>query len=247
MKDTSPCVKNGILCNNSGECHCGECICEKSKEFEYIGKHCQNAITSCDNYKDAVIYNAIMESPNLSWLDGIETETEREGEKKSKTAKKPSASRVEEIEKIYDFVPVSKISGKDANCRALLEDYASPELEDCWIQYSYDIVERSKLDDRTNETEITKFVRIEYETFDPTTHCPISISTGAVVGIIAGGIALIGIILLLIWKGIMMYLDMKEMKAFKQDIRNNRFWTEENPLYEGAATTQTNPLKNSAM
>ena len=45
----------------------------------------------------------------------------------------------------------------------------------------------------------------------------------------------------------MMYLDMKEMKAFKQDIRNNRFWTEENPLYEGAATTQKNPLKNSAM
>ena len=169
MTDVSPCIKDGVMCNNSGYCECGECQCQKTREFEYIGKYCQNAITSCDNYKDAVIYQAIENTPTLSWLEGIETEKDPDpkllmttiDDDDDKTAKKPSVSRVKDIEKIYEFEAVKTIS-KDTNCRALLEDFANPEYEDCWIQYSYEITEKTVVDSRSNVTTYSKGIRIEY-------------------------------------------------------------------------------------
>ena len=64
-------------------------------------------------------------------------------------------------------------------------------------------------------------------------------------GIITGTIVLLGLLLLLLWKMVMKYLDRQELLAFNKDIMNNKFWKEENPLYTPAETTTKNPVANT--
>jgi len=184
-------------------------------------------ITDCGRHNENVLSVAIKGEENgLEYVEGQELDQEK----------------LARVERMYNMttkptLPKDLPPGQ-TSCRALLEDKVTGPYEDCWIDYHFKITRRSP-------NSNSKVIQITYEPFDSTKHCPISISTGAVMGIITGTIVLLGLLLLLLWKMVMKYLDRQELLAFNKDIMNNKFWKEENPLYTPAETTTKNPVANT--
>jgi len=186
-------------------------------------------MTSCDRHKDAVLMEAIATTESLKWIEGQEIKGDRQAE----------------LDEIYEITSRGTLDSAEKNCRALLDGKVAAPYEDCWVEFHYAINTITHKDLSTNTTTNKKVIKVTIEDFDTIRHCPITISTGAVVGIITGAIVLLGLILLCIWKAIMMYLDKQELKAFNKDIMNNKFWKEENPLYTPAEYTTDNPVADS--
>ncbi|XP_076837538.1 integrin beta-1-like [Brachyhypopomus gauderio] len=99
------------------------------------------------------------------------------------------------------------------------------DVNDCWIFFTYE-------EGRSSEPQLT--VAKTHECYTNQNIIPI------VAGVI-GGIVLIGLALLLIWKLLMIIHDRREFAKFEKEKMNAKWDTTLNPIYKSAVTTVVNP------
>lgn len=71
--------------------------------------------------------------------------------------------------------------------------------------------------------------------------CPEGPNVGAIVGGSLAAVALIGLLLLLLIKGIIYAKDLKEWRRFEKEQQRRQWAKGENPLFQKATTTVANP------
>ncbi|XP_013782118.1 integrin beta-PS-like [Limulus polyphemus] len=74
--------------------------------------------------------------------------------------------------------------------------------------------------------------------------CPEPVNVAAIVGGVIGGIVLIGLLLLLIWKILTSIHDRREYAKFEKERAMAKWHAGDNPLYKEATTTFKNPMYN---
>ncbi|KAF7243710.1 Integrin beta-2 [Varanus komodoensis] len=79
---------------------------------------------------------------------------------------------------------------------------------------------------------------------DPNKECPVPPNVAAIVGGTIAGVALIGLILLLIWRLLTELIDRREYHRFEKEKSKAKWNDADNPLFKSATTTVVNPRFN---
>ncbi|KAH0621752.1 hypothetical protein JD844_023371 [Phrynosoma platyrhinos] len=102
------------------------------------------------------------------------------------------------------------------------------DSQNCWIYYSISQMDGEKYS----------------VTINPNKECPEPPNVGAIVGGTIAGIALIGLLLLLIWRLLTELIDRKEYHRFEKEKSKAKWNDADNPLFKSATTTVVNPRFN---
>ncbi|KAI4871320.1 hypothetical protein NFI96_028278 [Prochilodus magdalenae] len=121
------------------------------------------------------------------------------------------------------FFNLTKVKTKEELPRPF--DCKERDDNDCYFFFTYD----------ANKTSGAHVVLAE------TVECYTGPELIPVVGGVIGGIVLIGLALLLIWKLLMIIHDRREFAKFEKEKMNARWDTTQNPIYRSAVTTVVNP------
>ncbi|NXW51045.1 ITB2 protein, partial [Nyctiprogne leucopyga] len=81
-------------------------------------------------------------------------------------------------------------------------------------------------------------------TFDPEKECPEPPNIALIVGSTVAGVALIGLLLLLLWRLLMELFDRREYRRFEKEKSKAKWNDADNPLFKSATTTVVNPRFN---
>ncbi|XP_014790512.2 integrin beta pat-3-like [Octopus bimaculoides] len=126
--------------------------------------------------------------------------------------------------KICDYKLVTIVDQLDA-ANNDTKKKCTVEVDECYVHYliisDYDT---DKIDVKKKQ-DCTELINI----------------TWLVVGII-GGILLIGVLVLIIWKGFTTYYDRREMARFESEQKKAQWHPQGNPIYHPASTTFENPV-----
>lgn len=72
--------------------------------------------------------------------------------------------------------------------------------------------------------------------------CPEPLDITPIVAGIIGGVLLIALAILLLWKIITVIYDRREFSRFNEDIKKCKWSQEDNPVYKSATTDHMNPM-----
>ncbi|KAL3831699.1 hypothetical protein ACJMK2_023420 [Sinanodonta woodiana] len=238
--DFSCSYHNDLLCGGRGMCKCGVCQCNEG----FTGDACE-CPTSTDPCKVAngEICNGVGQckcgscicNASLSYrgptCEECPTCPGKCDENKACAlcvAFQTGPYTKEECdEKCKHVTPVTKIDEDELSKKPLMSlcQYEDDE-DDCVFFFTYEYRQGNKV---TVEVQKTKV-------------CPESVNILAIVLGTIGGIVLVGLILLLIWKLFTTIHDRREFAKFEKETQNAKWDTGENPIYQQATSTFKNPM-----
>lgn len=228
---------NGMLCGGEdrGMCSCGMCICKD--KYEGPACQCEKSIEGCSNRGRAVCSGRGKCQCNTCKCNAGYT-----GQVCDKCPGCPSpcpnyASCVE----CLAFGTGQKAKTCSGDCRTLnitrkvksFEENDKPcrekDSENCWM--SFLMIQ----EDGEENYSITVLENRE---------CPQPPSIIAIVGGTVAGVALIGLLMLGIWKLITEVYDRREYSRFEKEQAKSKWHNADNPLFKSATTTVVNPRFN---
>ncbi|XP_053373314.1 integrin beta-PS-like isoform X4 [Mercenaria mercenaria] len=237
--DYSCSYHNNQLCGGHGRCSCGDCLCEEGYEGDACecpmsnatcmtsggvlcngNGVCECGVCKCDadsHFKGPTCEECptcpgkCQENKDCALCKGFQT-----GDYTTEQC----------LEKCAHVTPVDSIDEDEVNrndqknmCQF------SDEEDDCRYFFTYEYVENNKVVVEVQKTKV----------------CPESVNILAIILGTIGGIVLVGLILLLIWKLWTTIHDRREFAKFEKETQNAKWDTEGNPLYNPATTTFHNP------
>ncbi|XP_042282583.1 integrin beta-2 [Thunnus maccoyii] len=220
------------LCGGNGKCNCGKCECDPG--FEGSACQCKVSTEGCLTLNNTVCYgrgsckcnrcecNEGYQRPRcqtcLGCPDPCQTKMnciECLGFNSGPFKKNCSVACSKNI---YHRM-VDKFTMSSKQCQ-------QKDTEGCWIKF--------KLDQLVGEDNYEAEILNQRD-------CPEPPSVTAIIGGSIAGVALIGILLLLIIKFLIYMKDMKEFKKFENEKKKSKWAEADNPLFQNATTTVTNP------
>ncbi|KAF4087153.1 hypothetical protein AMELA_G00092400 [Ameiurus melas] len=216
------------LCGGNGECRCGECRCNEGYEgtacqCKKSNEFCETGKTICHGRGKCVCNQCVCERR----YKGITCET-------CPTCELPCQE-----------------SGSCVECKAF---GTGPFEKNCSMSCSHlDIEEVEKLPKRECQVKDKEGCRMifsmtEQDGFDKyfvkvlkDRECPEGPNVALIVGGSLAGVALIGLLLLILIKGIFYFKDLKEWRRFEKESQRREWAKGENPLFQKATTTVANP------
>lgn len=220
------------LCGGNGKCNCGKCECDPG--FEGSACQCKVSTESCLTINNTVCYGRGSCKCNrceckegyqrprcqtcLGCPDPCQTKMnciECLGFNSGPFKKNCSVACSKNI---YHRM-VDKFTMSSKQCQ-------QKDTEGCWIKF--------KLEQLVGEDNYEAEILNQRD-------CPEPPSVTAIIGGSIAGVALIGILLLLIIKFLIYMKDMKEFKKFENEKKKSKWAEADNPLFQNATTTVTNP------
>ncbi|KAL4222041.1 Integrin beta-1 [Mactra antiquata] len=237
--DYSCSFDNNLLCGGHGRCNCGTCECEAG----FTGDACEcpqsnatcltsgdvlcNGVGECicgvckcnadSSYKGPTCEECptcpgkCTENKMCALCRGFQTGTYTAEECTEK------CTHV----KLVNVIDEEQVKADDDLHMCQFND----EEDDCRYFFTYRYVENNEVAVEVQKTKL----------------CPESVNILAIVLGTIGGIVLVGIIFLLIWKLWTMVLDRRECAKFEKETQNAKWDTGENPIYQQATSTFKNP------
>ncbi|XP_054471925.1 integrin beta-2 [Anoplopoma fimbria] len=220
------------LCGGNGKCNCGKCKCNE----DYEGSACQCRVSDegCRTLNDTVCYGRGTCKCNrceckkgyqhprcqtcLGCPDPCQTKLnciECLGFESGPFKKNCSVACSKSI--YHEMVDQSTIQSKKCQQK---------DSEGCWIKFNLDQL----VGEDNYKAEILK-----------QRDCPEPPSVSAIIGGSIASVALIGILLLLLIKLLIYMKDLKELRKFENERKKSKWAEADNPLFQNATTTVTNP------
>ncbi|XP_054832834.1 integrin beta-2 [Eublepharis macularius] len=226
-------LHDGQICGGEGRgrCDCGKCKCNTG--FEGSACHCRSTTDGCVDEKGSVCSGrGKCECNTCHCQNGYQ----RPYCKDCPGCPSPCARYSSCVECLaFESGPLQK------NCSTACSNIRlTPKLKDsracrekdsqnCWI--SYEIVQ---------EVGEEKYSM----KFNPEKECPEPPNVAAIVGGIIAGVALIGLLLLIIWRFVTELIDRREYRRFEKEKAKAKWNDADNPLFKSATTTVVNPRFN---
>ncbi|XP_074857627.1 integrin beta-2 isoform X2 [Carettochelys insculpta] len=223
-------VHNGQLCGGEarGHCDCGLCKC--STGFEGSACQCKQSNDGCMNSQGNVCSGrGHCQCNRCQCHHGYQPPLCLE----CPGCPSPCSQYISCVEcKAFGSGPFQK------NCSAAcsnITESSSPEgswscrekdSENCWISY------RMRQEDGEKKYSIN---------VDAKRECPQPPNIAAIVGGTVAGVALIGLLLLVIWRLVVEALDRREYHRFEKEKSKAKWNDADNPLFQSATTTVMNP------
>ncbi|XP_053184417.1 integrin beta-2 isoform X2 [Scomber japonicus] len=231
--DDESCEKfQNQLCGGHGECKCGDCICDA--DFEGSACECRKSDQACRTPDNTVCYGrgkckcnrceceGGYQRPNcqkcIGCPDSCQTKLnciECLGFESGPFKKNCTVA----CSSILHYQMVDRLTLSSKECK-------QKDSEGCWIKF--------KLDQLVGKDNYTAEIQKQKE-------CPEPPSVTAIIGGSVAGVAVIGILLLMLLKLLIYMKDMKEWKKFENEKKKSKWAEADNPLFQDATTTVTNP------
>nr|XP_005899039.1 PREDICTED: integrin beta-2 [Bos mutus] len=211
---------SSIICSGLGDCICGQCVCHTSDvpNKKIYGQFCECDNVNCERYDGQVCGG---ENPPLPAATPPNPARAH--------APAPRSPCTECLK--FDKGPFAKNCSAACGQTKLL---SSPvpgrkckerDSEGCWMTYT--LVQRDGRD--------------RYDVHvDDMLECVKGPNIAAIVGGTVGGVVLVGILLLVIWKALTHLSDLREYHRFEKEKLKSQ-WNNDNPLFKSATTTVMNP------
>ncbi|MCI4378656.1 hypothetical protein PGIGA_G00218320 [Pangasianodon gigas] len=216
------------LCGGKGDCRCGECKCNEGYEGTACqcmksDESCQTGKTVCHGRGKCVCNQCVCERG----YKGLRCDT-------CPTCELPCQVSGSCVEcKAFGTGPFEK--NCTASCTHLevivvenlgRKDCRVKDREGCWMSFSMTV--------QDGFDKYTVNVLKDRE-------CPEGPNVALIVGGSLAGVALIGLLLLILIKAIFYFKDLKEWKRFEKEAQRRQWAKSENPLFQKATTTVANP------
>ncbi|RXM27970.1 Integrin beta-2 [Acipenser ruthenus] len=223
-------LNNGKLCGGHGKCDCGKCLCEEN----YQGSACQclKSDEVCKNANGTVCSGrGHCECNVCKCKPGYQPPFCGE----CPACPSPCPKYAACIECLgFQRGPYSKNCSKacshitHTNVDKVVNRKVCKEKdsENCWMIFI--------MEELDGENQYKAIISNERE-------CPEPPNIAAIVTGTVAGVALIGLLLLLIWKIIAFLHDRQEYRKFEKDKANAKWNKADNPLFKEATTTTMNP------
>ncbi|XP_036425194.1 integrin beta-2 [Colossoma macropomum] len=262
---------NGTECEGRGDCECGVCKCHLTEAGNsYYGPHCECDDEHCEKYQNKLCGgNGDCKCGECKCKDGFEgtacqckksndgclTRSGSECHGRGKCmCNQCSCERGYKGPKCETCHTCSVPCQKSGSCIECLGFGSGPFQKNCTESCSHLKAETEekllKSDCRVKDHEgcWMSFTMTEQDGFDKynvkilkTRECPEGPNVGAIVGGSLAGVALIGLLILLLIKGLIYVKDLKEWKRFEKEQQRRKWADGENPLFQKATTTVANP------
>ncbi|XP_076858565.1 integrin beta-2 [Brachyhypopomus gauderio] len=216
------------LCGGNGKCRCGECQC--SEGFEGTACQCKKTNDAC------VTGESECHGRGKCLCNQCVCQRDYKGPKceKCHTCQLPCQDVGKCIECLaFGTGPLEKNCSQSCTHlqqkqveKLISSDCRVKDHEGCWIFFSM--------------KELDGFDKYYVEILKDR-ECPEGPNVTAIVGGSLAGVALIGLLLLLIIKGIIYAKDLKEWKNFEKEKQRSQWAKGDNPLFQKATTTVANP------
>ncbi|XP_057708354.1 integrin beta-2 [Corythoichthys intestinalis] len=220
------------LCGGNGKCNCGKCECYPG--FEGSACQCTKSEEGCRTPNNTICYGRgdckcnrcecknTYQRPHcqkcLGCPDPCQVKSnciECLGFQSGPFNKNCSAACRESV--LHEMVDQFTIASKLCKQR---------DTNGCWMKF--------KLDQLFGEDKFMAEILKERE-------CPEPPSVAAIIGGSIASVALIGILLLLLIKLLIYMKDLKEFRKFENEKKKSKWAEADNPLFQNATTTVTNP------
>ncbi|XP_030310123.1 integrin beta-2 isoform X2 [Calypte anna] len=226
---------NGFLCGGKerGSCDCGKCKC--SEEYEGSACQCKKSTEGCLNARRNVCsLRGTCHCNQCQCWEGYQPPLCEE----CPGCPSPCSKYVSCVEcKAFQSGPFEKNCSqacpniqvaegltkekKSKHCR-------EKDSQNCWITFRM----------------IQEDGDMYSATYDPKKECPEPPNVALIVGGTVAGVALIGLVLLLIWRLLMELFDRREYRRFEKEKARAKWNDADNPLFKSATTTIVNPRFN---
>ncbi|XP_060087487.1 integrin beta-2 [Heteronotia binoei] len=227
-------LHDGRVCGGEerGGCDCGKCKCKPG--FEGSACHCRSTTDGCVNEKGNVCSGrGKCECNTCHCRNGYQ----RPFCKECPGCSSPCAKYSSCIEcRAFSSGPLGKNCSQACSNIFLQATLPSgskacreKDSENCWISY--------KMFQEDGEEQYSVIVNPERE-------CPEPPNIAAIVGGIIAGVALIGLLLLIIWRFVTELIDRREYRRFEKEKAKAKWNDADNPLFKSATTTVVNPRFN---
>lgn len=219
---------NNKLCGGNGECKCGRCKCRPGYDGEAC--ECETSVQSCKTDDSSVCHGRGSCRCNRCRCEGGYQPPYCE---KCPSCPDPCPGKLPCIECLaFDLGPLKKsCSSSCSNVSVQVVEQLSSdrrcELKDsegCWLRY--------RLTQLTGRDHYSALVLQDRD-------CPPSLT--AIVSAAVASVALVGLLLLLLVKLLIHLNDLKEFRKFENEKKKSRWAEADNPLFQNATTTVTNP------
>ncbi|XP_018429813.1 PREDICTED: integrin beta-2-like [Nanorana parkeri] len=221
---------NNMVCGGQGICNCGNCICNNG--YEGSACQCLKSTKNCKNTRGSIcsgrgrcecnkcICKEGYILPFCETCPGCPSQCPRFGPCVECYIKQGEQSS-RNCTHACPSVTAEKVDQltEETFCR-------EKDSENCWMQYA--------LRENDGEDQYTIKYTLKRE-------CPEAPNVYAIVGGTFGGVLLIGVICLLIWKCITYITDRKEYERFEKEKQKAKWNKNINPIFSTATTTVQNP------
>ncbi|KAM9487418.1 integrin beta-2 [Clarias gariepinus] len=216
------------LCGGNGTCRCGNCICNDDYDgpacqCKKSNEGCQTGETVCHGRGKCVCNQCICESPfkgiHCDDCTGCKLPCQESGNCiECKVFSKGQKNTCTENCNHLKISPVKNLFGK--NCQV-------KDSEGCWMSFSM--------------TRLDGFDKYTVKVLE-NRECPEGPNVPLIVGGSLAGVALIGLLLLILIKALFYFKDLKEWKRFEKEMQRSKWAQADNPLFKEATTTVANPV-----
>ncbi|XP_062861979.1 integrin beta-2 isoform X2 [Trichomycterus rosablanca] len=261
---------NGTECEGRGDCECGVCKCHLTEGGNsYYGTHCECDDEHCEKYQNMLCGgNGQCRCGTCRCSDGFEgtacqcktmTDSCETGETLCHGRGKCRCNQCD-CERGYkppkcEFCPTCiPPCQKHGSCIECLGFGTGPFEKNCskscshLIAQTVDKLIKSDCQVKNHMGCRMFFTMTEQDGFDKyyvkilkDVECPEGPNVAAIVGGSLAGVALIGLLLLMIIKGIFYVKDLKEWRKFEKEMQRSKWANSDNPLFKKATTTVANP------
>ncbi|KAL8173210.1 UNVERIFIED_CONTAM: Integrin beta-2, partial [Gekko kuhli] len=228
-------LHDGRVCGGEerGRCDCGKCKCNPG--FEGSACHCRSTTDGCVNLKGNVCSGrGKCECNTCRCQHGYQLPFCQECPGCSSPCAKYSSC----VEcRAFFSGPLEKNCSTACSNIKVTNTLPSgskacreKDSQNCWISY--------EMFQEDGEEQYSVKVNPEKE-------CPEPPNIAAIVGGIIAGVALIGLLLLVIWRFVTELIDRREYRRFEKEKAKAKWNDADNPLFKSATTTVVNPRFNS--
>uniref|UniRef100_A0A668A5C0 Integrin beta n=1 Tax=Myripristis murdjan TaxID=586833 RepID=A0A668A5C0_9TELE len=220
------------LCGGNGKCRCGECKCNAG--YEGSACQCKKSDEQCRTDDNTVCFGrGVCKCNQCECNDGYQPpycetcigcpdscQTKRKCIECLGFGTGPFAKNcTEACKSIFTHNMVSSFPQTKKTCQ-------QKDSEGCWMRF--------KLEQQLGVDNYTAEILESRE-------CPELPNIYAIIGGSIAGVALIGLLILLLIKGLIYMNDLKEFRKFESEKKKSKWAEADNPLFEKATTTVTNP------
>ncbi|XP_028663148.1 integrin beta-2 [Erpetoichthys calabaricus] len=221
-------LNNGQICGGKGQCDCGKCHCLEG--YEGSACQCKKSEEGCRNSRNSVCSGrGTCECNTCKCKDGYQQPFCEE----CPACQLPCVEyaqcaecHLQENGNPEDCKSKCLMSSAIVTERLVSAECKHKDSKGCMIFFNM----RQLDGDNIYYIEVSR----HKECVEPP-------SISAIVGGTVAGVALIGLLLLLLWKAVTHYQDLKEFRKFEKEKQKAKWNNADNPLFTSATTTVMNP------